>query len=85
MITRNIEVNDIVQITENGQEGWVGCLMIVSEVKSWGVLAYTKMPCQGDAYLRVPFDQCELVGRALLVHPEDVVEQVLSEDVIHDS
>lgn len=66
-----IQVNDIVQITENGQQGWIGCLMVVSEVRTWGVLCYTKIPCKGDAYLRVPFDQCELVGHALLVHPED--------------
>jgi hypothetical protein len=71
MSSRDIKVHDIVQITENGQEGWVGCLLVVSEVRSWGILGYTKIPLQGDAYLRVPFDQLELVGRALLVHPED--------------
>jgi len=71
MTTHNLKVHDIVQITENGQEGWTACLMVVSEVRSSGVLAYTKIPGQGDAYLRVPFDQCELVGRALLIHSED--------------
>lgn len=70
MTLRDILVNDIVQITENGQEGWVGALLVVSEVRQWGILGYTKIPLQGDAYLRVPFEQCELVGRALLVHPE---------------
>lgn len=79
MITRDIEINDIVQITENGQEGWTACLMIVSEVRSWGILGYTKIPCGGDAYLRVPFNQCELVGRALLIHPEDLIEQVIND------
>ncbi len=71
MTNRDIEVHDIIQITENGQEGWIGALLVVSEVNTWGVLAYTKIPTQGDAYLRVPFDQFELVGRALLVHPDD--------------
>lgn len=71
-MARDIKVNDIIQITENGQEGWISVLLVVSEVRSWGVLAYTKLPMQGDAYLRVPFEQFEIVGHALLVHPDSL-------------
>lgn len=79
MQSRNVKVNDIIQLIENAQEGWVACIMIVSEVRGWGVMAYTKIPTQGDVYLRVPFDEFEIVGRALLVHPKDVVESVLND------
>jgi hypothetical protein len=80
MMSKDVQVNDIIQLIEKAQEGWVACLMIVSEVRSWGVLAYTKVPCGGDAYLRVPFDQFEIVGRALLVHPDSLVQNVLDEE-----
>ena len=69
-MNNNVRENDVIQLLENAQEGWVACLMIVSEVRAWGVLAYLKLPLQGDAYLRVPYDQFEIVGRALLVHPD---------------
>lgn len=68
--SKEVKPNDIIQLTENAHEDWVACLMVVSEVKSWGVLAYTKIPCKGDAYLRVPFEQFEIAGHAILVHPE---------------
>jgi len=71
MSSKDVKVHDIIQLLEHAQEGWVACVMIVSEVRSFGVLAYTKIPCQGDAYLRVNFDDFEIVGRAILVHPED--------------
>jgi hypothetical protein len=63
-----MEVNHIIQLTEQAQEDWIGCVMIISEVKSWGVQAYMKMPGRGDVYLRVPFGQFEIVGQAVLVN-----------------
>ncbi len=48
---REISEGDVIQLTENAQEGWIGCLMIVREVRDWGVLAYTMLPMQGNAYL----------------------------------
>lgn len=75
MEAKRVEVNDIIQLTESVTEGWVACLLIVSEVRSWGVLAYTKMPMQGDAYLRVSWENFEIVGRALLVHPDTVGQE----------
>lgn len=79
MKSRDVKPHDIIQLTENAQQEWVGCVMVVSEVRGWGVLAYTKIPLKGDAYLRVPFEQFEIVGRAILIHPEDLVESVLKE------
>lgn len=67
-----IRVNDVIQLLENAQEGWVSCLMIVDEIKSWGVQAYMKLPLQGDAYLRIPWDQFTLIGKAVMVHPDSI-------------
>lgn len=74
-IKKLIKVNDIIQLLEDAQEGWVGCLLIVSEIRSWGVLGYVKLPLQGDVYLRVPWGQFGIVGEALLVHPNSVNEE----------
>lgn len=68
---REIIPGDVIQLTETAQEGWIGCLMVVSEVLSWGVMAYITLPMQGDAYLRVKTGQFEIVGRAVLVRSDE--------------
>ena len=69
----NIQVNDIVQITDPAH-AWFPCLLIVSEVKIWGVQAYALIPQSNDlselpsrAFNRLPFDKIEKVGTALVV------------------
>ena len=74
-----VKVNDIIQLTETAQEGWISCLMIVQEVKSWGVQAYMKLPEQGDAYLRIAYGKFEVVGHAVLVHPDSLIDEILNE------
>lgn len=70
------KVNDIVQIVDD-HHPWFPCLMIVEEVKTWGVLAYVLVPGSnsepnvGEAYLRVKNEQLKLVGVAVMVHPPD--------------
>lgn len=67
----DIKVHDIVQIVDGGQEGWIGCLLQVTEIRDWGVLAFVNIPCKGEAYLRVPYAQCVKVGTAVMIHPHD--------------
>lgn len=64
-----IKEGSIVQANENAGE-WCGCLLIVDEVKSWGVQAGMKIPNNGTAYIRLTFDQVEYIGEAILV-PRD--------------
>lgn len=64
-----IKENSVIQITETGQEGWVGCLLQVSEVKSWGVLGWVQIPLKGSAYLRVKFEDLEYIGDAVMCPP----------------
>ena len=68
----NVKKNDVIQINEKFKgTGWIGCLMIVDEVKSWGVQAYLHVPMQGDAYLRLKHEEYDVIGKAALVAKED--------------
>lgn len=63
---------DVIQINERFPiTDWIGCLMIVGEVKSWGVQAYLHVPMQGNAYLRIGHNAYDVIGRAVLIVPED--------------
>jgi hypothetical protein len=48
----DVTKNDIVQAIPGVTE-WAPCLVIVSEVKSWGIQGYTSVPRGGDAYIRL--------------------------------
>ena len=65
-----IKKGDVVQANENAGE-WCGCLLIVDEVKAWGVQAGMKIPFKGTAYMRLTFDQVEWIGGAVLVEEEE--------------
>lgn len=67
----DIKKNSVVQVNENGPEEWMGCLMQVSELKTWGVLAWVKIPVQGNAYLRLKFEQIDYIGEAVLMPQEE--------------
>lgn len=34
----NIKINSVVQVNENGGNDWMGCLVQVTEVKSYGII-----------------------------------------------
>lgn len=65
-----IKAGSIVQANENAGE-WAGCVLIVSEEKSWGVQAYLRIPTKGDAYIRLPWDAVEDIGEAVLVAADE--------------
>jgi len=67
-----IEVNerDVVQITDPTHH-WYPALIIVSEVKSWGIQGYTIIPTNdaesnGQAYIRLKQGVYEYVGKAAI-------------------
>ncbi len=64
----------IIQANENAG-AWVGTVLIVYEVKSWGVEAFVHIPMSGDAYIRLHPEQFEIlsVGKAVLM-PQEAVE-----------
>jgi hypothetical protein len=65
---------DLVQIDPAFDPRFGGCILLVTEVKSWGVQGAVRMPTAdgaGDAYYRVPYAHCEPVGRAAWAPPMD--------------
>ena len=65
-IQMEVESGSIIQANENSGD-WCGCLLIVDEVKSWGVQAYMMVPKKGTAFIRLNNDEFDLVGKAVLV------------------
>ena len=61
---------DIIQANENVRD-WAGCVLIIDEVKPWGVQAFLRIPMQGDAYIRLPFGHFELLGGCAVLMPAD--------------
>lgn len=65
-----VQAGDVVQIDPaHDPDGFGGCLMLVTEPKSWGVQGFVHIPGAdgGDAYYRVKFEWIEWVGRAAWV------------------
>ena len=60
------EPGNIIQITDPSDK-WYSCLIIISEVKSWGIQGYITIPRNdgeplGQAYYRLKWGQFERVG-----------------------
>jgi hypothetical protein len=61
---------DIIQITDENHEWYTG-LLVVDEVKPWGVQAYLPMiPKSGAAFIRLKSGSFEKVGTAVIVMKE---------------
>jgi hypothetical protein len=69
LTAEEVAPGDVVQIT-NPDHPWFPCLLLVTEVKSWGVQAGVLIPESNSenkiatAYNRLNFDEIEYVGRA---------------------
>jgi hypothetical protein len=61
-----VKEDTVVQINEKGKDGWIGCLVQVSEVKGWGVQGWVQLPMKGSAYIRLQWDEIEYIGEAIL-------------------
>lgn len=60
----------IIQANENARD-WCGTVLIVDEVKSWGVMAFVHIPMQGDAYIRLKSDQYDILGGHAVLMPKE--------------
>jgi hypothetical protein len=55
---------DVVHVTNRkGVSEFFCCCLQVTEVKEWGVIAFTMVPGQGECYYRANWDEIEYVGR----------------------
>lgn len=61
---------DVIQIT-NKDNKWYPCLLVIDEVKSWGVQAYAFMPSQDGktqrAFYRIKNGEFENIGIAKVI------------------
>ena len=60
----------IIQANENARD-WCGTVLIVDEVKSWGVQAFVHVPFQCDAYIRLKSDQYDILGGQAVLMPKE--------------
>lgn len=56
-------------IQANEKTDWCGTVLIVDEVKDWGVQAFVHVPGSGDAYIRLKADQYEPLGAEAVFMP----------------
>lgn len=54
-------------MNEDGPSNWFRCVLVVDEVKSWGVQAYCVVPNardrpSGDAYMRLKWSEFDELG-----------------------
>lgn len=72
---RNMEIiiGDIVQIT-NSKHHWFPSLIIVDEVKGFGILGYMHIPDKSNspAYIRLNTEDFEYVGKAAILIGESI-------------
>lgn len=60
---------DIVLVTAVGL-GWEGCLIIVEEVRSWGVTGFLRAPLQdGLVYIRLAWEDFAFTGGHVVIEP----------------
>ena len=57
----DVKIGEIVQANPETTE-WGPSLVVVSEVKAWGIQGYTHIPRQGDAYIRLTWGDIEPTG-----------------------
>jgi hypothetical protein len=60
------EVGDVYQIDPEYDKVFGGCLMLVSEVKTWGAVGYFNLPGEdeGVAFYRCKYENMVRVGKA---------------------
>jgi hypothetical protein len=65
--SKQVAENDLIQVNEEGPLNWFRCILVVDEVKSWGVQAYAIIPqardkTSADAFLRLEWNEFDTLG-----------------------
>jgi hypothetical protein len=66
-LSKKVSEGDLVQINEDGPPHWFRCILVVDEVRSWGIQAYCTIPRArglpaGDAYMRLEWHEFDALG-----------------------
>lgn len=76
---RDAHIGDVFQINEtHGRAGWVGALVVATEIKSWGIQGFVvhveTHEKQGWAFIRLKWDELDYVGTAPLIPADAFAE-----------
>lgn len=66
-MSKTVSVGELIQINEDGPEHWFRCILVVDEIKTWGVQAYVTIPgargtFAGDAFMRLEWKEFDCLG-----------------------
>ena len=63
-----IEIGSIVQV-DPSKEVFGGCMVVVTEVKSWGIQGYVQSAgVEGQQYIRLPYEEIQQTnGKAIWI------------------
>lgn len=61
------EVGDVVQLDpdKTKNRAFIGCFLVVTEVKEWGIQGYVPVPGAGLAFYRADYGTFEKIGKAV--------------------
>lgn len=65
--SKQVAEHDLIQVNEDGPPNWFRCILVVDEVRNWGVQAYAIIPqasdkCSADAFMRLSWSEFETLG-----------------------
>ena len=63
-----IDKGAVIQVTGENVGDWEGCLLVVEEVKPWGVQAGMHIPEKGDAFIRLKWEDIEYIGMSYFMY-----------------
>jgi len=66
-MSKEATVGELIQINEDGPANWFRCILVVDEVKPWGVRAYCTVPQASgepsrDAYRLLRWQEFDCLG-----------------------
>lgn len=64
----DLKKGSIIQANENAKD-WCGTVLIVDNVKQWGVQAFVHIPYKGDAYIRLKYGEFEILNAMAVLMP----------------
>jgi hypothetical protein len=76
-------IGEIVQANQKAAH-WFRCLIVVDEVKTWGIQGFTTIPSAnsdppGDAFIRLQWDEIEPTGGATRFITEEMRDAIQAE------
>jgi hypothetical protein len=72
----------IVQVDPK-HEGWGGCLVVVTEVKDWGIQGYTNIPmAEGQAFIRLKWEDIASTSGITIWTPESLADKMTTASLI---